>query len=217
MDRENPFPRDVQRLAARAQHRETGCGPHRGVNEPRDPVEQVLAVVEHQQHWARSHELQQRLGDGHALLVRYREHGRDRVRIGQATELHQPRAAGVAGEHFGRDLHREARLADAADSGERHNARFLEGRHDRGELVVASDERGDLRGQVGWIGVESPQRREVARERRVDDLEHPHGLREIAQAMLAEIDELTAVVEPVTSEHRSRLGATPPGRRAPSP
>ena len=85
-----------------------------------------------------------------------------RVVVARRGELAEPRAVGERGKHLGRDLRREAGLADATDAGERHEPRTRRSAvAEPGELFVATDERRELHRQVAAERVERPQRREV--------------------------------------------------------
>ena len=176
------------------------------LGEPAGRVEQVLAVVEHEQQVLRAQEL-----DDAALERRARPglHARGSPpRPGPWRPDRPPRASSQShapsakcGSSLGRDLDREPGLADAADAGERDEARRRRAPSPtRMQLVVATDERRQLHRQVARERVERSQGRESRRPARRRDLEDPLGPREVAQAVLAEVEQRHAVGEVVSDE-----------------
>ena len=99
-----------------------------------------------------------------------------------------------------RDLEREPRLTDATDPGERDEPRLVERVDDRGPFGFAADERAELRRQVAAKHVERVQRRELRPKIGVHDLEHALGPRDVAQAVLAEVEQRGARVELVVRQ-----------------
>ena len=181
--------------AARVQH---GFGQQPGV------VEQVLAVVEHQQQFLGAEELDNALFERHVGVWLHAERGRDhlheRFGIARRRELAQPRTVGETREHLGRHLRGEARLAHAAHPDERDQAGLVECLRDAIELVVAADERRELERQVARVCIERSQRREVLPEIGSAELEHPLGTRQVTQAMLAEVKQRGAVRDRVAEQ-----------------
>ena len=118
-------------------------------------VEQVLAVVEHEEQVLRPEVLDDALRQVHARAARHRERRRDDLGQGVGAvccrELAEPGTVRVVGEHLRGDLHGEARLADAADTGERDHRRRTQRVGDLAELLVAADER-RLAGRAGCRG-----------------------------------------------------------------
>ena len=73
-----------------------------------------------------------------------------------SSHSHAPSAnRGRLGGH----LHREPGLAHTADAGQRHEPSILERGRERGDLVLAPDERRELQRQVPRERIEGPQRR----------------------------------------------------------
>ena len=120
---------------------------HRG-DEPGRRVEQMLAVVEDQEQALGAEELDDAILDRGAGAVVDAERERDdldhRLGVTRDRELAEPRAIRMVWHDLGRDLDRQAGLADAADTRQRHQARLLERAGDRRELVVTPHERIDL-------------------------------------------------------------------------
>ena len=133
-------------------------------------VEQVLAVVETHSSSRFAQALDDALLERRADALLHRERGRDdaehRLGIAGRRELRQPRAVAELGQHVGRDLQREPRLADATDARQRHEPVLGDRLADTVQLCLAADERRELRRQVRRQGVERPQRREVVGEAR---------------------------------------------------
>ena len=117
------------------------------------------------------------------------EHG---FRFARGRELAEPRAIREARQHLGRDLNREAGLADAADTGQREESPFAERTRDLCDILIASDERTDLCRQVARERVQRLQSWEVAEELRMHELEDALGPGEIAEAMLPEVHQVTS-------------------------
>ena len=84
----------------------------------------------------------------------------------RGRELAQPRAVGEARGDVERDLDRDAALPDASDAGHRDQPRREQRVGDRLALDRATDERGQLAGEVAGHRVERAQRRELARQAR---------------------------------------------------
>ncbi len=114
--------------------------------------QQMLAIVEHEQEPPASDELLQRLADRPAGLFPDPERRGDRIgneaRIGHRREVHEPDTVGVRVQHLGGEPQRQARLADPADAGERHQPVVRKHRAQIDEVALAPDERRDLSGQV---------------------------------------------------------------------
>jgi hypothetical protein len=127
-----------------------------------------------------------------------------RVRVAHRAELAQPRAVAEAGQHRGRDLQGEARLADAADTGQRDGSRLPQRLGDLRHLAFTSDEGRELLGQVGRVRAQRAQRGELLGQLLVCDLEETFGVREVAQAVLAEVGEADAVDRGVAHEPQRR-------------
>ena len=139
-----------------------------------------------------------------ALL--HRERGRDdaehRVGLAGRRELRHPRAVAELGNHVGRDLQREAGLADAADAGQRHESVLGDALCRRGSSsasrptnVVSCD------GRLVGKRVERTQRREVVGEAVGHDLVHAFGPREVAQPVLAQVAQRDRAL---VAQHRGR-------------
>ena len=88
------------------------------------------------------------------------------------------------------DLQGKARLAGAAWTGQRDktHAGAAKKRLERRELAFTSDQRRGRRRDIGWLLARRSQRREIARQARIDQLEEPLRLLEVLQRMQAEIN-----------------------------
>ena len=205
---QQPLAGHAERLPARRQHPHPRRGTQDRLGQRGRLVEQMLTVVQHDQRlFARevvAHALGQR--PPRAWLHRQRgdDHLREQVGVVGRGELTQPHTIGEPGQHFRSDLEREARLAHTADPGQRHEPRLGEClRHPR-DVVVAAHERRQLHRQVPRERVERPHTREVARQLRMHDLEHHLGATQVAQTLLAEIDQRAPLGQRVAREVRGR-------------
>ena len=159
----------------------------------------MLAVVEDQQQLLGAQELDDVLLERETLPRAGTERGhhdlRHRVRVAGRRQLAQPCAARRPRKHLGRDLNGEAGLADTTDADDGDEPDVAERVGDRVDLLLAADERRDLRGQVAREGVERLQSRELASEAGRAELEHALGASEVTETVLTEVDELVAVGE----------------------
>jgi hypothetical protein len=107
----------VQRLAARGQDAHAGPGAQNLLGQAGARVDQVLAVVEHDQRLPRGQIRDQRLqggarcGDRHADGQRRRL--RHQLRVAEARQVDKPRAVGQLRQRVGGGLERQPRLAAA--------------------------------------------------------------------------------------------------------
>ena len=127
------------------------------------------------------------------------------LRIGQRPELDEPGAVAEPSQELRRDLHRETGLAHTTDARERDDARVLE-RLDDDRAMSSSRPTNDVIWSGRFVGNASSERSggKSRRERGMHDLEDPLGLPEVAQAVLAEIDELDARASRTSSLGRER-------------
>jgi len=120
----------------------------------------VLAVVQqNQQVLARKkldHALLARLARPRRNVERCREHLHQALGIVRRRQLAQPRTIRELGHDLSRDLHRESRLADTTDAGQRDETVLGQPLRDRVHLRVTPDETRDLHGQIPGQLVERP-------------------------------------------------------------
>ena len=214
-DREGVLGGDAQRRAARHEHLHAGRGVEQIAHRARR-VEQLLEVVEDEQHALAARGAREALPSS-----------------GRSPDSYSPSVCAIVGSSsagsctassdtnqtpFGnsstalrRRVEREARLARAARPGERHEADAVVGeqRLQRVELGSAADERRRLRGQVRRPVLERAERRELRLQPGRDELEQPLRLRQVLEAMLAE------VARPRRRRGRASPARARPGRRAP--
>ena len=114
---------DVQRLAARREDLRLDPRLQEFGRELGARLQQMLAVVEHDQHATVLDEPRQGLGDRSPGLLLYAYDGSHRLGdepwIGQRRELDQPDSVRVLVHHAGGDLQRQPRFADAAGARQR--------------------------------------------------------------------------------------------------
>ncbi len=115
-------------------------------------LDEVLAVVEHDQQLAMAHEVEQRVEQRTARLLVHIEHAghhaRHKHRVGDRRQLDEPHAVLVCGLHRVGHLERKTCLADAAGAGQRQQVRVGQQLDHRRELGLASDQRGQVQRQV---------------------------------------------------------------------
>ena len=164
----------------------------------------MLAVVEHQEELLRAQELDDARLERHPRTRSDAERGGDHLDglgfLVRHAELADPRAIAVVAEHAPCDLQREPGLADAAGAGDRHQRAGPDGAGDLDDRVLASDEGRDLQREVSGNDVEPGGRFDVVRQPGPRQLEDPLGPSEVAQPVLAQVDELQTVVERVAGQ-----------------
>ena len=176
------------------------------VGQTRDRAQQVLAVVEDDQHPPRPQRLddavlQRDPGTGpHAQ--RPGDHLEHRLGVVGRRQLTDPRAVREARDQVRRDLQRETRLPDATHPDQRHQPRRLQRLAQRRQLLAATHERRHLQRQIPGERVQRPQRSKVRHQARRPHLEDPLRDREIGQPMLAQVDELDRSVAHQRGRHR---------------
>jgi hypothetical protein len=145
------LPGRAQRLAARGEHREPGAGAQQRVRDLRARRDEVLAVVEHEQHAPRA-DGAGRPGEGRlAVALGHGQRGRhlmgEERRVAQGGQVGPGDALGRAARRAGRAsgrLARQPRLAAAAGAGERHEPRRAQQARELVDLPAASDEGGEV-------------------------------------------------------------------------
>ena len=183
-----------------------------GFEDPKRQVggrsDDVLAVVEHDQHAPIGHEpgdgVQRRLGGRLPHAQDAGDLGRHRRRVVDGRQLDERHAVEVALDPVGGGVHGEPRLADPRCAGEGDEPVGVQRLGDRRQLGGAADQRRRLVGQVVPVGVERAQRRELAGEVGVGELVHLLGPHQVGELVAPQIDQTGAVGEPV--EHQIRRG-----------
>ena len=153
---------ESQRLARRGDHTDR-CRPREDdVDQRRGRVEDVLAVVEHDQQPSTSEGRSQALGDGQADLGGDSQPGGYRVGhsgwIPDGGKFHEPHAVGELRRQLGGDLHCQTGLADPTDPDQRHQPMSGNQVAELGDLGVPTDEAGRLNRKVARDGVDRPER-----------------------------------------------------------
>ncbi len=187
------FARRAERFAAGGQDAQPRASHQQSVDDLGDRVEDVLAVVEHDEALP-IHECSGQLFERRLIRVDVYETGRgdlgcevDATVDGGQIDEKGPTGAGrllAAG-----DLDGQAGLADATRAGQRHQPGCTQFLGEIDQLGVASDERRELRGQADERHVDRAQRRKLLQQTGRVQLEHPLRAREIPETMHAEIDQ----------------------------
>ena len=186
-------------LAAHAQrrlagHKHTAERGHGGkLGHRRRRVEDVLEVVEDQQHPPIAGELTQANRGRHALLgeaERAGDSGRHTGRVGEALEPDEEHAVGEVLEHGVSGGQRQPRLARPARTGQGQGARVarLARAGERLEVALAADQRVGGRRQVRAHDLQGARWRKAIGGHAVDDqVKHSPRLGEVLQAVLAQV------------------------------
>ena len=144
--RERLLEREQEPGTARGQDGQVRAGREQPFDDDADSVEQVLAVVEHEQGGARAEPAPHDVLDRAALALTQPQrecHGEaDRARVGDADEVDEPDAVGVADRDVARDPHGQACLADTTRADGRDETVLTERGGEGGPLGPAADERG---------------------------------------------------------------------------
>jgi hypothetical protein len=127
---------------------------------PGGGLQEVLAVVEHDEHASIPQVVDERRGERAPGLLgdpeRCRDALEDQAFVGERAELDHPAAILELVEHVGRDLQREPGLADTAGAREGEQRGRLEERARIPQLALSADERRELAGQVVGTGFDGP-------------------------------------------------------------
>ena len=165
--RKQMFSLDPQALAAGRQDHQPLTRPRQRPGQRRRPLEQVLAVVQHQQQPFGAQELRQRLTGVLAGPGGQREHRRDRIidpgHVADRGQLSEPRAVGEPRRHLGGGLQPQPGLAHPAGTGQRHHPRPAQCGHGLLQLTLPADERAHRHRQIPGALSNSADRRELGR------------------------------------------------------
>ena len=175
---------DPKRRAAR----DDEARPWRGADESCDLAgrgEKVLEVVEHDETRPLREELGKCVGGGSLGAVEQSESPGDRgahvVWVGHGLERDEPSAVGDRLGAPARELDREARLADPARPGQRHQPVLVEQRVEPFEIRGSADERRHPLGDVSAGRPRDAKGREVRPQARDVDLVQRLGRRDVPQ------------------------------------
>jgi hypothetical protein len=157
---------DTDLLTAGGENREARAAAQQFDNELAARAEQVLAVIEQQQHQPVGEEAQQRLHRGAARLIGQaecsRDGDRDDGRIRDRREVDVPDTVVEFAARFCRDFDGEPRLAGPARTGEGHQSTVGQELAHLVDLGATADEAGELcRKVMASNGIGSAQRREL--------------------------------------------------------
>jgi hypothetical protein len=156
IDLQDLLPFDAERLSAGGQDGDSRALPQHLVEQCGRLAENVLAVVEDEQHLTVPQILDHGLLDRRTLALLELQRGRNRMADGAAVlerrELAHPLTVGVPDLHAGRGFDRKPSLAHAPDAGERHHGTRTECGDDPLDGAVAADEARRPPGQVGGRG-----------------------------------------------------------------
>ena len=169
---------EPERLAARRDEPQVGAGGEE-LGERRGRFEELLEVVEHEQHPPVADVLGRRALSAEGGADR-RE---DELGVVEGLQADPPDAVLVLVRDLGPGLHGEPRLARATRAGQRQQAHLRVGKEGEhfAELLLAADERRRLLGQVRLV--ERLERRELG----VAELVEPLRCGQVLEPMLPEV------------------------------
>ena len=177
--------------------------------DPRRCVDEMLTVVQDDQHlFARevvTHALGQRTSRARLHAQGGDEHLTEQVRIVGRRQLTQPHSIREPRKQLGCDLGRQARLADTAHAGQRHQPRLSECLRHPGHVLATTHERCQLHRQIPRERVEGTQRREALTNTRGNQLKHPLWARQVPQTLLTQIDKAHTNAQIVAHEPTGHL------------
>src|SRR5215471_16552953 len=172
-------------------------------------LQHMFAIVEDDQQLPVSDVLSERLDHRPSRSVSDAEHeGHDlghEASVRHMRQFHEPYAVGITFEHIGSDLQRQTRLADAARTDQRHQARARQQLLDVRKFLLASDERGHLLREIVRCRFERPQRGKMLLQSRMHDLVEALGAREIAQPHGAQVAQRNALWQTIADKHSHGL------------
>ncbi len=182
----------AERLAAGCHDAQVGAAAEELVRDVDDRVEQVLAVVQDQEHapvGERGQQCRDRAAGRLLQLQRRYDRVADQRPIRQRAELDVPDTTGVGIDQVGPDFQREPGLSDATRPGEGEDRGGGKARLRIGDLLRATDEAGELVRQVVRKRFERSDRGKFRAQLGPEDLVQPYRRREILEPMLPEIAE----------------------------
>ncbi len=148
------FARDLEGLAAGRQHAHAWAALFESLNEVGTHLDEVLAVVQHEQHLTARQVGHERVEQRSIRPLAHAEHRRDRLRhqqwVRQRGKFHQPDAVLERADEAGGDPESEPSLAAAADAGQGDEVPITT-EHQGAQvsnLPIASDEGRGVGGQV---------------------------------------------------------------------
>ena len=143
---------DTQKFAARGQDAELGTRPQQPLGERRASVDQVLAVIQHEQERPGAQVLRQSSRERSATPFMEAEHQGHRLRhhgrVDQRRQFHQPDAVRVPWQDIGRNVQGEPRLPDPRRAGQGQEPRGPQQAGDLGLLVLTADKTREPGGQI---------------------------------------------------------------------
>jgi hypothetical protein len=181
----------------------------------------VLAVVDHQQPDPALQGGGDTVADTLAWLLGDAQHRGDRVGhrrwIGDRCQLEKPDPVGKFTGQLRCDLQRQARLADPAHPGQRHQPVFMERRFDLVDLGLAPHETGRRTPQVARTCVQRPQRRKLGPQALRLQLKHRDRVRHVPQPSRPEVQQIHAAQQSCCGVGHQDLTAMPGGHHPCSP
>ena len=180
------LPGQLERLATGGEDDDVGTHRQHAIDQLGGRVEDVLAVVEDEQHVARTQRVGELIERRAARIERDETRARDRrgevVTVLERREIGEERAARMVRLLPARDLDREPGLAGAPWSGQRDEAAIQEEAAHRRDVVAAADEARALRRDRRRRDIEGARGREVGGEVRPVDLVERDRAVDIARA-----------------------------------
>jgi hypothetical protein len=151
-DAHHPFDRQLERHLARHHQAQARRGIVQRAAHLRHVGQQVLGVVQRHEHRERRHRSGQRgerLAAAAVDAQRRHDGAGQRGRVGHVPQLDPAHAVRIRGAACGEQVLREQRLADAARAHDADQPVPVDQHAERGHVVGAAEQRGQLRRQVG--------------------------------------------------------------------
>ena len=145
----------------------------------RTVLDQVLAVVENQQHAPAAQHVEQGVEQRPLRLLVHVEHAgyraHDQERVGHWREFDEVDAVGEVGTNTVSDLQRHARLADATNADQGQQVGSGQQRQHRGQVILAADQRRLVGGQAVVRGIRRDNRGRMLIERQREAVATPRN------------------------------------------
>ena len=179
---------DAEGFSAGRQQPWTSPGAQDLIGQVSDLIQQVLAVVEHQQHIAAGKEARQigRVFPSEAHTHGLGDRGDQSILVNDGHERHEEHSVLVAAGQLGCRRQGQPGLAAPAHTRERHEPRLTEGVERDRDLCLAADQSGLLNRQIVAQHIEGAQGREAEDDARCFNLKDGFWLKQVLQAVRAQ-------------------------------
>ena len=201
---------DAEHLLAGGDNSDPRAATHYEIDDTRNRVHEMLAIVEHHERVTSPQRTHQRflatslpaLGKPH----RGRNLTRDEGFVIYWRKVDEPCAVRKAWKRSRRSLNRQPCLPHTTSASERHDPCLLQRAHNPIQVLFPAHERGDLDRQIPRQRVQRSQRRKLRRQSGRSNLKDALGTRQVTQPMLAQIDQIDILREAIAKQLFGRMG-----------